>query len=120
MFMNRRIVLGALVLPLLLSFDRVVRAAAPRPPGQGSKTKPTLQERLEKGLKARRPEEFQFIKNVVALVEAGTLPVKLVDSSFHWARRQRRRPFQYFERALIVLAGKKGIKISPATKKVVI
>jgi hypothetical protein len=70
-----------------------------------------LQETLEKGLKARRRQEFQFIGRVVNLVESGELPEKMVQSTFLWARRKREHPMQYFERALRVQAAKIGVRI---------
>lgn len=73
---------------------------------------PDLKTTLEKGLKARRPEEFAFIKKVVAKVDAGSLPLSLVESTFLWARKKRQpHAFQYFRRALEVRAGKQGISI---------
>ena len=116
--MNRRAALGLLLAPIVVSIGRMARAAVP--PGQGAKMTPTFQEQLEKGLKARRPSEFQFIKDVVFLVEVGLLSRKLVDSTFQWARRHRRHAFQYFERALITRARRKGVKLAPATRRVVI
>jgi hypothetical protein len=71
-----------------------------------------LQDRLEKGLKARRPVEFEFIEKVVAHVESGELPVELVDRTFFWARkREPQRPFQHFERALKILARRIGVDL---------
>jgi len=70
-----------------------------------------LQERLEKGLKARRPKEFDFIASVVALVETGRLPVKVVDATFLWARMKPKHVFQYFERALRLRLARLGIEI---------
>lgn len=73
---------------------------------------PDLKTTLEKGLKARRPEEFAFIKSVVAKVDAGLLPLDLVESTFLWARKKRQpNEFQYFRRALKVRAGKRGIAL---------
>ena len=54
---------------------------------------PDLKERLEKGLKARRPTEFEFIARVVELVEQKTLPLSLVDGTFLWARRKAKHPY---------------------------
>lgn len=71
----------------------------------------TLKEALEKGLKARRPEEFEFIDRVVYLVEEGILPKRLVQSTFFWARQQPRIPAVYFEWALRVRAQRLGILI---------
>ncbi|MEX0936225.1 MAG: hypothetical protein WDZ59_00080 [Pirellulales bacterium] len=71
-----------------------------------------LKDRLEKGLKARRPVEFEFIDKVVAHVESGELPVDLVDRTFFWARkREPVRPFQHFERALKILAKRIGVDL---------
>lgn len=70
-----------------------------------------LKERLEKGLKARRPEEFAFVAKVVRLVEMGTLPEAVVDGTFFWARSKRRYPFQYFQHALTIRAQRQGIRL---------
>jgi hypothetical protein len=72
---------------------------------------PTLQERLEKGLKARRPSEFAFLADVARRVEEGTLPRNLVDSTFFWARNKRPYPYTYFERGLKERAKKLGLTI---------
>ncbi len=68
-----------------------------------------LKDALEKGLKARRPEEFKFIARVVTLVEFGILPKRLVQSTFFWARAKPRVQAFYFERALKVRARRLGI-----------
>ncbi len=70
-----------------------------------------LKDQLEKGLEARLPSEFAFLAKVVQMVENGTLPRSLVDSTFIWARRRPQRRFQYFERALRVRASRLGIRI---------
>lgn len=71
-----------------------------------------LQEILDKGLKARLPEEFQFIARVVQLVEEKQLPESLVKSVFNWARKKNKRvPFPYFERAMRILAARYGVEI---------
>src|SRR4051812_15759048 len=59
-----------------------------------------LQGQLEKGLMARRPVEFAYIKQIVALVNTGKLPRTLVTSTFGWARQQPNRKLQYFQFAL--------------------
>ena len=61
-----------------------------------------LKDRLEKGLKARRPAEFKPIARVVELIEQKTLPSSLVDGTFLWARRKPKHPFRHSERARIV------------------
>ncbi len=69
-----------------------------------------LKDRLEKGLKARRPVEFQFIAKVVAAVEAGKLPEEVVDKIFFWARKKNPvRPFQHFQFALVKEAKQFGV-----------
>ena len=73
-----------------------------------------LRDQLEKGLRARRPEEFRFIQHVVDLVNQGRLPLQLVKSTFQWARKKsdvKRYPYQYFERGLRLRAAKLGIEI---------
>jgi hypothetical protein len=64
--------------------------------GQIAPGGPDLQTALEKGLKARRPVEFQFIAQVVAMVDDGTLPRSVVITTFLWARYKRPYPFPYF------------------------
>lgn len=48
---------------------------------------PDLQTMLEKGLRARRPVEFAFIASVVQMVDAGTLPQSIVQTSFLWVQK---------------------------------
>ncbi len=73
--------------------------------------KPALKDELEKGLKARLPAEFKFVETVVGMVDAGTLPLDLVESTFLWARRKQPYPFPYFVRGLRLRAAKIGIDI---------
>lgn len=70
-----------------------------------------LKEQLENDLQARRPSEFAFIAKVVKLVEQDKLPRSVVDGTYLWARPKRPYPFQYFQRALRVRAGRLGIKL---------
>jgi hypothetical protein len=73
-----------------------------------------LKQQLEKGLRARRPEEFKFVDLIVKMVGKDTLPLSLVKSTFLWAKKKGLTtpyPFPYFERALRVRAAKQGIKI---------
>jgi hypothetical protein len=75
---------------------------------------PNLQDQLEKGLKARLPSEFAFIQTVVILVDNGTLPRSLVDSTFFWVRKNRghkKYMVPYFERILRKRAESLGIDI---------
>lgn len=76
--------------------------------GNGS-TVPTLKEQLNTGLLARTPSERAFVDRVVAKVNAGVLPRRLVDSTFLWARNQQPYPMPYFERALKLRAKRLGI-----------
>jgi hypothetical protein len=74
----------------------------------------TLREQLEKGLKARLPEEFAFIDTVVTMVDNGTLPRDMVDGVFFWVRQnrnQRKYMVPYFERLLRLKAKQAGIVI---------
>jgi len=79
-------------------------------PGDGSVV--SMEDRLAKGLKARQPHEFEFVDEVVAMVHAGRLHGKLVDSTFLWAlQRQQRYPFPLFERALRLQANRLGVEL---------
>jgi len=89
-----------LVLGVLLGVGTVLPAAdAPLGSG-GISAELDFQGQLEKGLRARRPVEFAYIKQIVTLVDQGKLPRSLVDSTFGWARHKRNRQLQYFQFAL--------------------
>ncbi|MBX7166075.1 MAG: hypothetical protein K1X74_06970 [Pirellulales bacterium] len=81
-----------------------------RTPGSSSQTT-DLKTTLEKGLRARKPEDFVFIARVVALVENKTLPVTLVQSTYAWASRKPRTPFPYFQQALRIRAKRIGVTL---------
>jgi hypothetical protein len=70
-----------------------------------------LKKTLAEVLRARRPEEFAFLNRVVELVEDGDLPRSMVESTFNWARKKPRHPFQYFEQALRIRAKRIGVEI---------
>lgn len=70
-----------------------------------------LRKTLAEVLRARRPQEFAFLDRVMALVESGMLPRSLVVSTFNWARKQPRHPFQYFEFGLRERARRIGVNI---------
>ncbi len=70
-----------------------------------------LQDQLERGLKARLPEEFAYIRHVADLVRNDQLPLALVRSTFHYARQKRPFPIQYFHRALTIRAAEIGISV---------
>ncbi|MEZ6068838.1 MAG: hypothetical protein R3C10_00930 [Pirellulales bacterium] len=88
---------------VLLSSLTLSLGAAATPTSSSSPATPTkktsLQQRLEKGLKARRKSEFTYIAEVVELVDKGKLPEKIVDGTFFEARRHP-RPMQHFQFAL--------------------
>ncbi|HZZ71226.1 MAG TPA: hypothetical protein VFE24_03180 [Pirellulales bacterium] len=87
-------------------------AALPSEPiSAGPQAAPDLKDVLEKGLKARRPEEFDFVALVVTKVENGSLPRDLVESTFLWARRHPTNEFQYFEFAMRERAKKIGVTL---------
>ncbi len=75
-------------------------AAGPLPFDGGGVTGLNLKTQLQKGLKARRPVEFQYIDEIIDLVEEGKLPRKLVVTTYLAAQRQSRRELQYFQLAL--------------------
>ena len=70
-----------------------------------------LQDKLEVGLRIRRPQEFAFVALVVGKVEAGTLPRQLVEETFLWARKKQPYPYVYFERAMKIRAAKEGVDL---------
>jgi len=78
---------------------------------------PLLERRLLTGLRVKRASDRQFISRVVMLVGQGILPVRLVDSTFFWARARAARhrtlsnnPMVYFRPALIARA--RALRIS--------
>ena len=70
-----------------------------------------FRQQLEKGLYARRPEEFAFIARVVRMVDENQLSRRLVESTFQWARKKRPYPYVYFERGLKVRAARLGVTV---------
>ena len=84
------------------------RAADPSPTDRTTR----LEDRLKVGLRARLPAEEDFIETVASLVRAGTLPGKLVDSTYFWAiERRKDYPFPAFEKALRLQAKKIGVRL---------
>jgi len=72
---------------------------------------PNLKKTLERGLYARLPEQYEFIARVVMLVDQDKLSLKLVYSTFQWARQyDRGRRYYYFEAAMRKRAGELGIE----------
>lgn len=72
-------------------------------------TRVSLKVQLERGLRAMRPVEFKFLREVLEQVKAGTLPKDLVEQAFLWAHRQRTYRVQYFEKALRSLARQNSV-----------
>ena len=98
--MLRNLLIASVVAVLLAVGWQGVRADTPAAISAGGVTGLDLKSQLEKGLRARRPVEFAYIAQVVQLVESGDLPRSLVDTTFVWARKQKRHPLQYFQFAL--------------------
>jgi hypothetical protein len=74
-----------------------------------------LESRLMNGLRARTDEEKAYVKRVVESVNKGELPVKLVDSSYFWVRKNRpdhNFPLFYFKKVLEFRAKAAGIPLN--------
>ena len=56
-------------------------------------------------------QEGGFIEYVLALVDKGTLPQDLVQSTFLWAKKKPNKKFFYFKQGLILRAADRGIVI---------
>ncbi|HUY32531.1 MAG TPA: hypothetical protein VMV69_07090 [Pirellulales bacterium] len=69
----------------------------------------TLKVQLEKGLRAMRPQEFDFLAVVEQQVGDGDLPADLVNTAFLWARRRPQYRVQFFEKALRQLTKRAGV-----------
>ena len=67
--------------------------------------------KVKAALRTATPEEDGFIEYVVGRVNDGTLPRKLFEGTFIWAKRKSYRKFQYFKHALILRAAKAGIDL---------
>jgi len=102
--------LRSLLVVLLLGLAPLAAPRAAEPTTVGKVT--SLADRLKTGLKARRPEESEFLDQVAHLVRTGALPVKLVDSTYLWAiQRQQKHPYPLFERALRIQADRLGVDL---------
>jgi hypothetical protein len=69
-------------------------------------------ETLKVALRVGRPEDENFIDRTVEMMNEGELPRIIVYKSYLWARKKRKHKFQYFKRAVIVLAAREGITIN--------
>ncbi|MBA4016538.1 MAG: hypothetical protein C0483_05065 [Pirellula sp.] len=110
--------LGFLGLTGLHAFGRLplvgsaVAVDPPPPLGSDLPKGLTYQRQLETGLKARRPSDFTFIAEVIAKIEAGELPQKLVNETFDYARgKSSYYPFIYFQFAIRKRAEKLGVTL---------
>jgi hypothetical protein len=79
----------------------------------------SFRDRLLTGLDARLKSEVAFVDQVVALVNTGQLPQRLVDETFFWARGRSRHPklagrtrraIIYFQPALIARAARINVQ----------
>lgn len=72
----------------------------------------SLKDQLEKGLRARRSVEFQFVNRVAQLVDQGRLSKEFVQGCFSWTLRKYRDRkaslVPYFEQVLRQRAAKDG------------
>jgi hypothetical protein len=69
---------------------------------------------MKAALRTTTIEEAGFIDGLLIMVNKGTLPPDLVDSTFQWARKKPyKHRFQYFKQAIIVRAAAIGITINP-------
>jgi hypothetical protein len=113
----RRLLLTASVAALLSVGSPAFQSARARaddvaPATEDEKPAVTLESRLTTGLKARRPEDVEFVERVAEMVRTGKLPAKVVDSTYLWAiRRRQSYPFPAFQRALRIQADRIGIAI---------
>lgn len=70
------------------------------------------EQKLNAILKTRSDQERVFVAQLVANVQAGTVPIKLVSTSFRWVQQNRplsNYPFIYFEKVLRLQADKIGV-----------
>ena len=70
----------------------------------------SLEDQLNKGLRAATPEQRAFVQLVVAYVEQGKIPRAMVNLVYKWAlERNDSIPFPYFEYAMRVLSKRRGV-----------
>ncbi len=69
-----------------------------------------LIDQLRVGLRVNRDSQVEFLQLVVAKVEAGELPIAMVNVVYKWAiSRNEKYPFPYFQYAMLELAKRRGI-----------
>lgn len=68
------------------------------PPAQA--TEKLTSEKIKAGLRTTTVEEEGYVDKVLEMVDKGTIPYSLVESTFQWARKKPRYKFQYFKHAM--------------------
>jgi hypothetical protein len=68
-------------------------------------------EQIKAILRTNTEQEDGFIERAVAMVNNGTLPAELFQSTFLWARKKQKHKFQYFQQALTLRAADIGIVV---------
>lgn len=102
--------LAAVVAAIATAFAAPAARADDSPRSSGGAEVISLEDQLKTGLRVRRPEEEEFVEEVVRLVNAGRLPRKVVETTYLWAvNRRQTYPFPAFERALRLRAEKIGV-----------
>lgn len=72
--------------------------------------KVSLEDRLVTGLRAVRPGDIAYCERVADATRTGSLPAKLVDSTYLWATsRQAKYPLPAFAQALAIQCQRLGI-----------
>ena len=105
--MNRRSWIAELgaVLTACLLWPRRLLSAEPN-------KEATLEDRLNAGLKCRRPEEFSFIGIVSQRVRTGQIPEPLVLQTLQWSvKKNPKFPFFYFQFAVKKQAAALGVNL---------
>jgi hypothetical protein len=64
---------------------------------------------MKLALRTSTAQEDGFIEYVLERVDKGTLPLKLVQSTFLWAKKKPNKKFFYFKQGLILRAKQQGI-----------
>jgi hypothetical protein len=96
---------AAVMLIVLVLLTLATRAAGPVTPGGPPLS---LYDMLSKGLRARRPVDFEYCRLIADKVDTGELPLHMVHGTFFYAYKKYRRPLQYFQQALHLRAKKEG------------
>ncbi len=116
--MASRSIAWGIIISLLVA--NAVRAADPGAVvAAGGVTGLDLKTQLQKGLRARRPVEFEYIDEIIALVDSGDLPRPLVTTTFVWARKLPARRLQYFQFALQTRAKGLAVQLPDLRKQAV-